>query len=166
VLGSPADARAFAQMTAEAMRSIESELPRGRIDAAEAAAIHAMRARAEFADTHTTTLWSGDRLAWTVIYMDDPAFEGTCLNRTLLIKHVASLQKLTTVLEPFKEFLQTAGVAGFDGDELERVAIELADSGVSRVAPLSAMPWPPVAWHHDGRGPLEELVHWIDLEEL
>ena len=167
VLGSPADARAFAEMTATAMQSLEQELPRGRIDASEAAAIHALRARAEFAgfDAQTTTLWSGDRLAWTVIYMDEPAFEGTCLNRTLLIKPLAALQSLAALLEPFREFLQTAGVAGFDRGELEQIAVELADLGVSRVAPLSAMPWPPVAWHHDGRGPLRELVHWIDLED-
>jgi hypothetical protein len=26
------------------------------------------------------------------------------------------------------------------------------------------MPWLPVAGHHDGRGPLSELVRWVDLE--
>ena len=162
VLGSPDQARAFAEMTAGAMLALETELPRGRIDAAEAAAIHALRTRAEFGAA--ATLWSGERLAWTVIYMDEPVFEGTCLNRTLLIKPVASLHALAVLLEPFQEFLQTAGVAGFSGDELNHVATALADIGVSRVAPLSAMPWPPVTWHHDGRGPLRELVHWVDLE--
>ena len=166
VVGRHEEARAFAAAVAVALQRAGERLPRGRIDAAEAIAIHEMRTRAEFAaiggsDVH---MWAGERLAHTVIYSGDPAFEGSCLNRTILVKPVDSVEHVARLVAPFAHYLQTAGVAGFEQAELERLASLLAQSGVTRVTPLSNMAWPPVTWHHDGRGPLRELVRWVDLE--
>jgi hypothetical protein len=77
---------------------------------------------------------------------------------------VPSLDALVERVRPFRPFLQTVGLAGFADDELPGVASRLGTLGVTRFAPIRDMPWPPATWHHDGRGPLRELVRWIDLE--
>lgn len=167
VLGSADAARDFAARTAARLRDLATDLPRGRIDTAEAAAIHQLRTRAEFraiagADT---LLWGGPSLSYTVIYDNGEEVTGSCLNRTLIVRPVASIQQLLDALRPVGPALQTVGIDGFDGDEREALAAALAEIGASRITTISAMPWPPVTWHHDGRGPLRELVRWVDLED-
>ena len=54
-----------------------------------------------------------------------------------------------------------------DSDETygyRRVHAELAHWGVARVCPLGQMQNPPLAWRHDGRPALEDLVTWTDWE--
>src|SRR5690606_35790745 len=96
VIGTPEHARDFAARTADALARVQTELPRGRIHAAEAAAIRDARARAEFAaiDGRGGHLWTPDDLAWSVILSDHPALETSCLNRTLIIKHVPTFDAL------------------------------------------------------------------------
>lgn len=166
VIGTTDHARELADATAVALGEIQKELPRGRISHAEAAAIRELRTRAEFASFagRGGELRAGPDLSYSVILSDDPAFEVTCLNRTLLIKSAPDLAALTHAVAPFGHLLQTIGVAGFDADRLEAAAAALADAGATRITPIADMPWPPPAWHHDGRGPLQELVRWADLE--
>jgi hypothetical protein len=166
VIGTPTQARDLARATASALADLQRELPRGRISPAEAAAIRELRTRAEFGAIagRGGEVWAGSDLDYSVILSDDPAFEGTCLNRTLLVKHVPDLSVLLRIVAPFHGLLQTVGVAGFDPDHLPLAAAALADAGATRITPIADMPWPPPAWHHDGRGPLRELVRWADLE--
>ncbi|HEX6309034.1 MAG TPA: acyl-CoA reductase [Longimicrobiales bacterium] len=167
VIGTREQARILAAATATALDEIQRELPRGRLDPGEAAAIRAMRTRAEFADIagRDASIWGPPDLAYSVILADDDAFEGTCLNRTLLVKQVPDLPTLLAILPPFRSLLQTVGLAGFAGDERVAAAAALADTGVTRISTIGDMPWPPPTWHHDGRGPLQELVRWVDLED-
>jgi hypothetical protein len=44
------------------------------------------------------------------------------------------------------------------------VATRLAQWGATRVCPLGRMQEPPLAWRHDGRPALLDLVTWTDLE--
>jgi hypothetical protein len=166
VVGSRAAARDFARLLAAALAEVADELPRGRLDAAEAGAVHEVRTRAEFraiggADTE---LWAGSALSYTVVYDADPAFTGSCLNRTLTVRPVADLALLIEQVRPFGRYLQTVGIAGFDDVAAATLAATFGELGASRITPIAAMPWPPVTWHHDGRGPLRELVRWVDLE--
>lgn len=166
VIGNADHARHLARATAATLEEIEKELPRGRISAAEASAIRDLRTRAEFGSFagRGGDIWTGPDLSYSVILSEDPMFEGTCLNRTLLVKYVPGLPALLDAIAPFRDLLQTAGVAGFAPDRLEAVASSLADAGATRITPIGDMPWPPPVWHHDGRGPLQELVRWTDLE--
>jgi hypothetical protein len=166
VIGSADNARAFADLAARQLSAIAHELPRGRLEAGEAAAIRDVRTRAEFRAIRgeDVELWAGDDMAWTVVLDADAAFGGSCLNRTIVIRRVRGVDELLDAVRPFGRFLQTVGVAGFPDDCLADLAARLADAGATRVAPIRAMPWPPVTWHHDGRGPLRELVRWTDLE--
>jgi hypothetical protein len=167
VLGGAAAAREFAARVAAHLDVISSVLPRGRLDAAEATAIRELRTSAEFraingADVH---LWTASGMAYTVIAEPDPTFGGTCLNRTLTMRHTPTIDALLDHVRPFARFLQTVGLAGFSADRRAAVAASLGAIGATRITSIAAMPWPPVTWHHDGRGPLRELVRWIDLED-
>lgn len=166
VIGTADQAREVAHATAAALERIQADLPRGRISPAEAAAIRELRTHAEFAAIagRNTHLWAGQDLAYSVILSDDARFEGTCLNRTLLVKNVPDVASVLHEAAPFGHLLQTVGVAGFHGEDRLRVAAALADTGATRIAPVGEMPWPPPGWLHDGRGPLRELVRWVELE--
>jgi hypothetical protein len=166
VVGTASTATDFAGRVAAELQTIAHTLPRGRLEPAEAVAIHQLRTRAEFRaiSGEHVQLWAGDNLGYTVVCEPDPAFAGTCLNRTLLVKPVASITDLIELVRPFHHLLQTVGIAGFDPDRVADLAARLGDVGVSRITTLDAMPWPPPSWLHDGRGPLRELVHWVELD--
>ncbi|MGH7449412.1 MAG: acyl-CoA reductase [Longimicrobiales bacterium] len=166
VIGNRDQAHQLAAATAAALAELQTVLPRGRITPGEAAAIRELRTRAEFGAIagRGGDLWAPSELHYSVILSDVPSFEGTCLNRTLLVKHVPDVNTLIDLIAPFGDLLQTVGTAGFDAARLPAVAAALGDAGVTRVTTLAAMPWPPPAWHHDGRGPLRELIRWVDLE--
>jgi hypothetical protein len=158
----PAD---FAERLSGALARVEADLPRGTVTAAEAAAIHDARASAEFRAIggHDIVVHAGAGTSHTVFYDADSAFEPSCLNRTIRVKPVDRLEDLPAILAPYRPLLQSAGLA-VPENRLEGVAAALAAAGVTRVASLEQLPWPPPAGHHDGRGPLLELIRWTDLE--
>ena len=164
VIGSPEHARRVAGAIATELEKLADSLPRGRLDVGEVAAIRELRSTAEFRAIagEDVELWVSQGMAWTVIYDGDPAFSGSCLNRTLFVKCLASLDLLGPITRPFRHLLQTVGIAGFS--DADHTALRLAGMGATRVTPIATMPWPPASWHHDGRGPLVELVRWLDVE--
>lgn len=166
VIGPAECASELAAHLATALEDLRTRLPRGRISAAEAAAIREMRTRAEFGmlGGRGGDVQSPSDLAWTVILSPDPAFESSCLNRTLIIKSVPDLEAVLHAVAPFSYVLQTVGISGFDEEGRIAVATRLADVGATRITSIAGMPFPPATWQHDGRGPLRELVHWVELE--
>lgn len=166
VVGTATTASDFAGRVAAELQTLALTLPRGRLEPAEAVAIHQLRTRAEFRaiNGEPVQLWAGHDLGYTVVCEPDPPFRGTCLNRTLLVQPVASITDLIEHVRPFHNLLQTVGIAGFDPDRSADLAARLGDVGASRITTLAAMPWPPPAWLHDGRGPLRELVRWVELD--
>jgi Acyl-CoA reductase (LuxC) len=163
--GGAVGARAFAALLAAAMARVEDRLPRGRIGAAESAAIQQARGAAEFgafAD-RDAIVHAGPGTSYTVVYEADPALTASCLNRFIRVKPIDRLEALPALLAPHRDVLQSAGLAAPESRRAS-IAAALGAAGVSRVASLEALPWPPPAGHHDGRGPLAELVRWVDLE--
>lgn len=156
---------AFAARLAEALDRLERELPRGRVGAAEAAAIQHVRGAAEFRAIggRGVELHASDGTAYTVVYDPDPEFRISCLNRVVWVKPVPSLDAAAAAARPFARYLQTVGVAA-DDERRAALADRLGRMGASRVSGLERMAWPPPSWHHDGRGPLRELIRWVDLE--
>lgn len=157
--------RDFAAALARALASIEQELPRGRISAAEAAAIRQLRGAAEFAGLagRGVELFASEGTEYTVVYDPDPAFDPSCLNRVVRVKPIGSLEDAAELVRPYARYLQTVGVAA-PADRRRDVAERLARVGATRITDLERMPWPQPTWHHDGRGPLNELIRWVDLE--
>lgn len=160
----PAD---WITMLAEAMEAVESDLPRGTISAAESAAIQQARGVAEIgglAGTGQRVLASPGSTRWTILFEPTGTLRLSCLNRLVRVIPVTSIDEVPDRIAALTDLLQTVGTAG-PADRFEPVARELARMGVSRVASLAEMAWPPAWWHHDGRSPLGELVRWCDWEE-
>jgi hypothetical protein len=159
------DAKTFASFLGEAFDAVERELPRGTLAPGEAAAVHQVRTRAEFRVMagEDVSLFEGRSAGWTVIRDADPAFEPSCLNRTIRVKPVERLEDAAELIAPLRGFVQSVAIEGV-GDRLEPLARALVAAGATRITDFRRMPWPPPAWHHDGAGPLRELVTWTDLE--
>ncbi|MBI4544060.1 MAG: acyl-CoA reductase [Gemmatimonadetes bacterium] len=156
----------FAARLALELGTLERELPRGRLSAAEAAQIHEIRATAEFRALagQDIRIEASPGTEYTVLYEADPNFAPSCLNRLVRVKPVAAAEEVVPLVRPYAAFLQTVGVAGLEPQQRQALAEQLGRLGASRVTGLAQMPWPPPEWHHDGHEPLRELVRWIDLE--
>ncbi len=161
VVGDFERARSFAHDVSESLAELAQLQPLGRLSAAEAVAIRNARTAAEFSSD--ADLFGDDDAGFSVIAERDPAFRGSCLNRVLYIKPVASADDVASLL-PARDYLQSAGLAGFSIDDAERIARQLGLAGVTRVTRFDQLPWPPMHWHHDGAAPMRELLYFQDVE--
>jgi hypothetical protein len=165
--GAPVSPKEFAALVANALEAVAHTLPRGPLSPAEAAAIHELRASAEFrsiAGENVDVFASVDTSA-TVIFETDAAFAGSPLNRVLRVKAVADADLIPGLLGPARHLLQTAALSG-PSARIEALAPRLVARGVTRITSFERMPFPLPFWHQDGRGPLGELLRWADLELL
>ncbi|MFO8174702.1 MAG: acyl-CoA reductase [Longimicrobiales bacterium] len=157
---------AWAELLAEALERLELTLPSGPVPGEAGAALQQWRGAMEVEESlgKGFVRHGGESAPWAVHYSPDPFLEPSCLNRAVRVIPVKDLRTVPDLLEPWRPHLQTVGVGGI-GDSRESLAEALAGLGVSRVAPLETMAWPPAWWHHDGTGPLRSLVRWTDLED-
>ncbi len=101
--------------------------------------------------------------AWTVILDEEPVFRASCLNRLVHVHPVDALEEIPDLLVPVRDILQSVAIAA-DPERRRRLGDRLARAGATRITSFQRIPWPPPEWHHDGRGPLRELIRWVDLE--
>ncbi len=156
----------FAEMLAEELARIEETHPRGALPVQTAAAIASRRSIYEVRAAHSpdTRHWaSQDSTAWTVVYEADPRFQLSCLHRFIYVKPADNLTEALLNAESVRGKISTVGLAAPE-DQTLALATELARWGVPRVCPLGRMQHPPLAWRHDGRPPLGDLITWTDLE--
>ena len=163
--GGAVSPEAWAGHLVAAFDLLEGELPMGTPTAKEASAVHQLRGAAEIeaAAGRGVKVHSGAGLSWTVIYDPDPAFEASCLGRTLRVKPVKELAAVPRLVAPVARHLQSVGMEVATGRRAA-LAAPLFELGVTRAASLRTLPWPPPWWHHDGSGPLRVLLRWSDLE--
>lgn len=164
--GGEVDPRAFTTELAGSLAMLEELLPGGSLDAREASAVQQVRGTAELlaASGEGMEVHHGGKASWTVIYDPSATFTASCGGRVVRVKPVGDVLQVAASAAPFRKHMQTVGVVGCE-DRLEQLASALAMVGVTRVAPLTSVPFPPPWWHHDGRGPLRALLRWVDLEE-
>ncbi|HUG39347.1 MAG TPA: acyl-CoA reductase [Longimicrobiales bacterium] len=166
VEGPEARAAALAADIAAALRLLQDEIPRGAIDAAEAAAIQQERGAAEMR-AHVdprTRVWAGPGTTWTVVLERTEQPRPSCLNRFVRVHPIDDLARLPALLAPFRVHLQAIALEGA-GDREERIARDLARAGATRITSFDRLPWPPPEAHHDGAPPLRELLRWTDREQ-
>ena len=154
----------FTERLAAALGDIETRLPGGRLGVDEASALQQLRGTAELlAASGSTELYhGGSEATWTVILETEAGPTVSGAGRVVRVRPFGELRLLPSLLEPLAGHLQTLGLAGF-GDRLEALAAECGRVGVARVAPFGSVAFPPPWWHHDGRGPLTDLVRWVEL---
>ena len=156
----------FAQGLAEELSQREKTEPRGEVPPAVASAIAARRGIYEVRAAHSpdTLLWcSKDSTAWTVVFEADPHFAMSCLHRFIYVKPVGNLAEALQSADQVRGQVSTVGLAA-DEEQAKVLAAALARWGVARVCPLGQMQDPPLAWRHDGRPALGDLVKWADWE--
>ncbi len=163
--GGEVDPDGWCELLAGALDGLERELPGGPLLPGEASELHQLRGVEEMREAagEGVRVRSGGGAAWTVILDPDPTFRASCLNRVVRVTPVAGALDVTEPLGAVGGRLQSVGVAGL-GARLGSVAEVLAAAGAVRIAPFERIPFPPAWWHHDGRGPLRDLLRWTDLE--
>lgn len=163
--GGESQPETFADALADALERLNDELPPGPARPEDAARIQQLRGAAEMRALagQDVRLLVGPGTSYTVIYDADPTFTPSCLHRTVWVKPLDDLEGATTLLSPFTGLLQSVALA-CDDRRRNSLAEGLARAGVARVTTLEDLPWPRPYGHHDGAGPLRELLRWIDLE--
>jgi hypothetical protein len=165
--GGNVTAEQFAERLAGLLEALESSVPRGALKPADAAGIATRRSFYEVRAAHSlqTRMWaSAQSTAWTVVWENDPRFQLSCMNRFIYIKSVADLDHALQGAELVRESVSTIGLAGTAG-EVRELAEKLSRWGARRICPLGQMQNPPLAWRHDGRPALGDLVTWTDWEK-
>ena len=164
--GGQSSAEQFADALAEEMERLEAAEPRGELPVEASAAIASRRSIYEVRAAHSpdTRHWfSRNSTAWTVVYEADPRFQLSCLNRFIYVKGIRDLAEAIQSADSVRGKVSTVGLAATQ-DNAQDLATELARWGVTRICPLGQMQNPPLAWRHDGRPPIEDLVTWTDWE--
>jgi hypothetical protein len=164
--GGELSAERFAEALAQELERREAREPRGELPVQAAAAISSRRSIYEVRAAHSpdTRLWrSPGSTAWTVVYEADPRFQPSCLNRFIYVKGVKNLTDALQNADSVRGKVSTVGLAAPE-DQARHLATELARWGVTRVCPLGQMQDPPLAWRHDGRPALGDLITWTDWE--
>lgn len=159
-------AEQFAALLAEALADRERSHPRGGVSTDIAATIASRRAfyAVRAAHSDATRLWqSRDSTVWTVVFEADARFQTSCGHRWVYVKPVRNLAEALQAADPVRGKVSTVGLAASDGTAEELVKA-LTQWGVTRVCPLGQMQHPPLAWRHDGRPALGDLVRWTDWE--
>ena len=165
--GGLVDAEQFAGLVAAELAEREAIEPRGHVSIQSAATIAHRRGFYEIraAFSAQTKQWtSPDSTAWTVVYESDPLFQVSCLNRFIYIKPVQCLREALQAADCVRGKVSTVGLLTDDA-KAHDLAVELAHWGVTRICPLGRMQQPPLAWRHDGRPSLADLVLWTDWEQ-
>ena len=156
----------FAETLAEELARHEESEPRGELPVEAAAAIASRRSFYEVRAAHSpdTRHWcSKDSTAWTVVFETDPRFQLSCLNRFIYVKAVKDLTEALQSAESVRGKVSTVGLAAAE-DKAQELMSELARWGVTRVCPLGRMQSPSLAWRHDGRPALGDVITWTDWE--
>jgi Acyl-CoA reductase (LuxC) len=157
----------FAEKLAGELARCEVDEPRGDVSIEEAATIASRRDvyRVRTAASSETRLWCSEgSTVWTVVYEADPRFQLSCLNRFIHVKAVPNLDEALQHADVVRGRVSTVGIAAHD-DRARILATQLARWGVTRVCPLGQMQNPPLAWRHDGRPALGDLVEWTGWEQ-
>ena len=156
----------FAAELARAMEKFNESFPLGKLAPGEAGQIMQIRGAAEFQEIAKkgVKIWMPEEgIRWTVIFDSNPAFVLSCLNRTIWVKPLKEITALKGLLSPWRQYLQTAGVAS-PKERIDEIAGILRETGVNRICPAGAMQEPGPGWHHDGMNSLARIIRWIDIE--
>jgi len=130
--------REFAAVLAVAMENYQQRIPRGPLSIEEAARAAAVREAYEFrsANDPRVKIWTGaSPYPWTVIYDEDPLFTPSCLNRTIFVKPISTLNSM----QAWAGKISTVGIAPWN-DQSRNSVSHLAE----RVCPIGQMQRPPM----------------------
>lgn len=158
--------KAFTLRLAQGLQDWQQQLPRGKTSLAASMAIRRARDEAEWqalAGKDIVLHNSPQGTDWTVIYDADPTFTPSPLYRTIRVKPLSTLAQLSSLLAPWRPYLEAAAIAA-SPERAVYLATLLGKAGVSRICPPGTMQTPPLSWRHGGRPRIAELVSWAEIE--
>jgi hypothetical protein len=152
----------FAQYVAHELSAFEKKFPRRPLSIAEANSIAIWRNVEEM--SQGGQVFGEEAGAWTVSYQsEEDSFRPSALNRTIRVVAVRALADVPAIVAPFKNLLQTVGIAAPPKD-LFSLATALGAAGVTRICAVGDMTTPEAGWHHDGRFNLLDLVKITEID--
>lgn len=164
--GGKISAQDFSEYVARELDAFEKRYPRRNLSFAEQASIVAWKQKEEMSlfSRSDKTVLSHPASHWTVVYEQlQDRFMPSPLNRTLRIIEVDDFEHVIPVLSPYRNYLQTAGIAA-SPENMFKLSSMLAEVGVTRISAIGKMTAPQAGWHHDGRSSLLDLVRMVDIE--
>lgn len=166
VEGEMDEVHALSIEVAHAMEAYARECPPGRLSRDDAAALQMQRAAADWCAAAGGTArdaWHGENLDWTVILDDDLHTGASSGHRVLRLVPVARMDVAIELLRPYGRYLQNVAVGALDR-EMPSIVRHLALLGASRICQPGRMADPSMAWRHDGRMCIADLLRWCDIE--
>jgi len=165
VEGESPEAQRVARALVEALRAMETALPKGRPPAEEAVAFSRAWDEAEVAaamgdPVEVVSLRGKDRF---LVIVDMRPLTPSCLGRAIRVVPFPTFQDLQARLAPYRAYFQNAALE-IEEPRRTECATWLGRMGASRICQPGRMPTPTMMWHHDGAPCLESLVHYCDLE--
>jgi len=156
----------FSELLSRALHDLEVRIPAGRRTQDEWGAMQQLRGEAEMKEALGSgrVFHGGESSSWSVFYSPDGEIEPSCLGRAVRVLPVKEVGDGLERMAQWRPYLQTVGFVGFE-DRIEDLQEDLARLGVSRIVGMAQVPWPRPWWHHDGTGPLRDLVLWTDVED-
>ena len=165
--GGEVEVAGFAERLAVAFGALESTLPSCSLDAVEGAALQQLRGTAELhaASGSGFVRHGGPGASWTVVYEGPGIREEGPLTvaRGVRIRDLDDASRLADLIAPLGSHLQSVAYAGLAGRATD-IAEAVGRVGASRVVPIDRVSFPPPWWLHDGKGPLSDLVRWVEVE--
>ena len=157
----------FAELVSGSLEALASEWP-APADAdevgTEAAEIAQARGTVEIYEAAgAARMIHGGGANWTVVFESDLVAVPPLPGRSVRIRPVDDLTEVAAILGPAGRHLQSVGYAGAE-ERITGLTESLGRAGASRVVPFARVSFPPAWWLHDGKGPLETLVRWVEVE--
>ena len=153
-------AERVAESLAAALADAELRWPRGRIDAADAAAIARERAEAEMRDT---VVFASRGTAWSVVCEAGLEPRSAPLHRFVRVHPSANIDVCLAALRSQRVPLAGVALAGFD-DATPAIGAALAALGASRICAPGTLQSPPLGWPRDNRRVLTPFAQSCEIE--
>ncbi|GAB4275916.1 MAG: hypothetical protein Kow0029_17390 [Candidatus Rifleibacteriota bacterium] len=154
----------FAERLYDEMLDLQSTLPVGRLTFDEKVEIRKVREIARMAQARNEgRLLCPEEFSFTIVYERSPEFKISCLNRTLFIKRVESVDEIINQVRPMAAYLQTVGLC-LEADQVDYCSSELLGIGVKRITEAGGMSEGHDGAPHEGNFLLRQLVDWVDFE--
>lgn len=167
VIGKREDAEEFVTALSESLDGVSQKLKAGRFVMERAATIHSYRMVYTMAGEDVIAV--NGSVDWTIILLGQPLHSSLFLNhmmcppRAVFVRNAENIADLKEELDPFRDFLSTAGCVVCERCERELVDM-LVTVGISRVCELGRMQLPSSWWHHDGRFNIADFLTWAEVE--
>ncbi len=151
----------FSEALAAALADAETRWPRGRIEAAVAAAIARERAEAEMRDA---AVFASRGTEWSVVCEANRVPRPAPLHRFVRVEASANIDACLAAITLQRAHLAAVALAGF-GTATAELGAALAELGASRICAPGTLQAPPLSWPRDNRRVLLPFARHCEIDD-